>query len=44
MKWYLGFYVLAVMCSIVSLLNGDVELLAVGLLMSIMGILTEKTQ
>lgn len=42
MKWHLGFYILAVLCSVVSLVTADVELLAVGLLMSIMGILTER--
>jgi hypothetical protein len=44
MKWHLGFYILAVLCSIVSLITSDVELLAVGLLMSVMGILSEKLQ
>lgn len=42
MKWHLGFYILAVLCAVVSLVTADVELLAVGLLMSIMGILTER--
>jgi hypothetical protein len=42
MMWHLGFYVLAVLCSVTSLVTGDLEILAVGLLMCIMGTLTEK--
>jgi hypothetical protein len=42
MGWHLGFYILAVLCSVVSLVSGDLNVLAIGLLMSIMGILSEK--
>lgn len=44
MNWTLIFYFLAIICSVVSLASNDVELLATALLMTIMGILTERTQ
>jgi hypothetical protein len=39
--WPLIFYALTFLCSVTSLVNGNMQALAVGLLFSVLGILTE---
>lgn len=40
--WSLIFYALTVLCSVTALVNSDMQALAVGLLFSVLGMLTER--